>query len=835
MSQVKAGAAYVELLTRDAKLVKGLAAAQRRLQDFGASTKALGASLFALGAAAAAPLGMSAATFAAFDDGMRAVRAVTQATAEDFAKLTEEAKRLGATTSFSASEVATLMTELGRAGFKPDQVIAMTAAVMNLARATGTDATESAGFMAATIRQFGLEAGEATRVADGLTAAANKSFNSVNMLGEALSYAGPVAADANMSLEETLAILGTLGNMGIQGSEAGTALRRLLVLTAAEAEKFTETFGVATADAAGNTRPLVDILGEVAEAANNLPTAERGKKFAEVFGMLGITSASAIGKTAANTKELLAEIQAATGVAASSAAEMESGIGGAFRILKSSVEGVAIAIGEALEGPLRKMTDAASGAFSGLIKWIEANHEAIQNFAKVALGLIAAGAAIFAIGSAFAASGAIIAGVVATLGMVGTLVSVIGSAFALLITPIGATIAGVVALGGYLLTTTGAGGKALDILGAKFGQLFDTASEAIGLIGEALKRGDIAAASRILWAALEIQWLKGVNALTQIWMAAKNAILNITDSLFSSLNSDVADVWGQVETAWVETIDFLSDAWSLFAGGLMSTWHSTVGFIRKAWTRLKSLFDSDIDVEAEVTRINAETDGKIAENAKGTADEIRKRDADRKARLAEISGRGDEIDKKQAERRAQREAEVVKSNEDLAKATEALKLEMALASAESASLDPSEWGADKRAEAKAKDEADNNSTAAIEKAMDNAIGDALNDQINNASNTDDPTKDLEAELKNDVEIANEFRDADAEAEFGDPAASYADTIDEMYRRAESVSDTASTFQAASIRGLGADSLADRQITLLAQIAASTAKTADNTEEGVAFA
>ena len=75
----------------------------------------------------------------------------------------------------------------------------------------------SSGIMAATIRQFGMEAGEATRVADGLTAAANKSFNTVESLGEALSYAGPVAANANMSLEETLAILGTLGNMGIQG------------------------------------------------------------------------------------------------------------------------------------------------------------------------------------------------------------------------------------------------------------------------------------------------------------------------------------------------------------------------------------------------------------------------------------------------------------------------------------------------------------------------------------------------------------------------------------------------------------------------------------------
>ncbi len=109
------------------------------------------------------------------------------------------------------SEVASLMTELGRAGFSPKQIEEMTGAVMNLARATGTDATVSSGIMSATIRQFSLEATDAVRVSDRLTAAANMSFNSVRVLGEALQYAGPVAADANMSLEETLAVLGTLG------------------------------------------------------------------------------------------------------------------------------------------------------------------------------------------------------------------------------------------------------------------------------------------------------------------------------------------------------------------------------------------------------------------------------------------------------------------------------------------------------------------------------------------------------------------------------------------------------------------------------------------------
>jgi len=783
MSQVKAGAAYVELLTRDAKLVKGLASAQKRLQDFGASTKALGASLFAMGAAAATPLGLSVATFAAFDDGMRAVRAVTQATAEDFAKLTAEAKRLGATTSYSASEVAGLMGELGRAGFNPDQIIAMTGAVMNLARATGTDAVLSAGYLGATIKQFGLEANDAVRVADGLTAAANKSANSVESLGEALGYAGPVAADANMSLEETLAVLGTLGNMGIQGSEAGTALRRLLVLTAAEAEKFTATFGVATADAAGNVRPLVDILGEVAEAANNLPTAERGKKFAEVFGMLGITSASAIGKTAANTKELLAEIQGATGVAASSAAEMESGIGGAFRILKSTVEGVAIAIGEALEGPLRKMTDAASGAFSGLITWIEANHEAIQAFAKVALGLVAAGAAIFAIGSAFAISGALISGFMAVAGMVGAIVSGIGTAFAVILSPIGLVTAAVVALGGYLLTSTGAGARALDWLSERFGSLYASASEAIGAIGAALARGDIAAAGAVLWASLNLQWVKGTAALTEYWMAFKDVMLSAADSMIFGIAGAISSGWAAIETGWVETIGFLADAWGLFAGGLAKTWYTVVGFIRKAWVGLKSAFDSDIDVKAEVQKIDEDTAGKIAATTGETNAAISARETDRKARRAEIDagqeGRGEILEDMQGERATARKSAGARSIDEAA---------ANLANAQ------------------------NDLTAALETANNDPAKPAEEMEPTDPEETepDTPPKPAAAETKR------------------------AEMVDEITRRAESVSDTASTFQGAAVRGLGADSLADRQLSLLTQIAAATRKTAENTEEGLAY-
>ncbi|MFG0262179.1 MAG: phage tail tape measure protein [Novipirellula sp. JB048] len=428
----------------------------------------LGTKLMGLGAAAATPLAGSVAIFSNFDDAMRGVAAITQATETQLESLRNTAKKLGATTSYSASEVASLMTELGRAGFKPEQIERMTAAVMNMARATGTDATQASGIMAATIRQFSMEAGDATRVADGLTAAANKSFNTVESLGEALSYAGPVAADANMSLEETLAILGTLGNMGIQGSSAGNAMRRLLTISAAESEKFQAVFGVATKDARGNARSLVDILGEVAAATENMGTAEKAEKLNEVFGLLGITAASSIGKSVADTRKLYKELQNAGGIAAKTSEEMEGGLGGAFRILKSSIEGVAIAIGESLEGSVTKMVNAFSRAASGVIEWINKNQKIVKIAAASAVAIFTIGAALFALGSFAAVASFAVGGLATIFSFIGGAIGVIVSAVGMLFTPLGLVVAAIAALGGYFLYSTGIAGKAIEYLGSVF-------------------------------------------------------------------------------------------------------------------------------------------------------------------------------------------------------------------------------------------------------------------------------------------------------------------------------------------------------------------------------
>lgn len=384
---ILAGRAVVRIGTDNSSLMRGLKQMRENLRKTADFSRKAGMQIALALAVTAAPVGAGIKTFASFDDQMRVVKATSQASADEFGKLTARAKNLGATTSYTATQVASLMTELARAGFDPSQVNKMTGAVLSLAKATSTDATNASGIMAAAIRQFGLAGEDASRVADGLTAAANKTFNTVDALGEALQYAGPVAADFNVSLEDTLAVLGALGNVGIQGSAAGTALRRLFTIVGAESAKMQKIFGVQTKDAAGNARPLIDVLGDIQAATADLGTAARSEKFNEAFGLLGITAASVLSKGAGSVKGLAAEIKAAGGVADATAEEMDAGLGGSFRKLLSAVEGVSIAIGEALSPDLMRISAQFTEVAGKVLAFIERNRDMVRIASAVGVGV----------------------------------------------------------------------------------------------------------------------------------------------------------------------------------------------------------------------------------------------------------------------------------------------------------------------------------------------------------------------------------------------------------------------------------------------------------------
>jgi TP901 family phage tail tape measure protein len=461
----------------------------RSVENVGRSISGVGVKMAAMGAAVGAPLGMAIKQFASFDDAIRATAAVTGNLGPDGAAamsmLTESARQLGATTSFTATEVANLMTELGRAGFSPTEINDMTGAVLDLSRATGTDATKSAGIMAATLRQFGLGAMDAAKAADVLTETANATFTSVEGLGESLKYAGPVAKSLGVSLEDTTAILGVLGNVGIQGSEAGTALRRLSVISAGAGEKLHDLFGVSNQDAAGQMKPLVQILDEINTATRDMPVGERTAKMAKAFGLLGITSANVLSQTAGGVVELADRLKSVDGVAAKTAKAMDSGLGGSMRLARSAVNDTAIEIGSALAPSLQTALAFIQDLANSITVFVKNNQQMVVDLAKTTALVIAGGLALAGLGAAITMVGGIIGAVLSPLGLLAA-----GIAALVIQSP---------ELSAAFTTT--------------FGEVKSIASETMTGIYDAISGGDLGGAMDIAMTGLMAAWLEGTGKL----------------------------------------------------------------------------------------------------------------------------------------------------------------------------------------------------------------------------------------------------------------------------------------------------------------------------------
>ena len=303
---------------------------------------------------------------AGFEDQMAKVGAVSRASSEEMAALEATARELGATTQFTAVQVGQAEQYLAMAGFSAKENIAALPGVLNLAAATATDLGRAADISSDILSAFGLQAEQMTRVADVLALTCATANTNMEFLGDTMKYVAPVARMAGLSLEETAAMAGLLGNVGIKGSQAGTTLKAMLNKMAAptkEAQELFQKLGVTVKDSAGNLRSPVAVLGEMAAGLKNLGTAEQIAAMKTIVGEEAIAGFSeliqkeGIGAIADYARKL----EAGGGSAAEMAARMNDTLAGSLRGLGSAWESVQITVGKLFLPAVRAAVDAVTG------------------------------------------------------------------------------------------------------------------------------------------------------------------------------------------------------------------------------------------------------------------------------------------------------------------------------------------------------------------------------------------------------------------------------------------------------------------------------------------
>lgn len=523
---VKAGKAFVmiEAVDKTAFVFKRIGT---RMKRFASDMNAMGQKLLTRGLAGMLPMVASVKVFANFDDAMRKVEARSGATAEEMRVLRDQAKKLGRETSFTASQIGELQSKLAQKGFDPKKISNMTPAVMDLARAAGEggegDTVIAADLISGTIRAFGMEAKDATHIADVFTTAVNNSNFSLEGLMDGMTKAGPLAADYGMSVEETAATLASMTNLNISASEAGTAMQSFLARMSKS--QFTDQFNSSLAemgkqtikfrDDVGNLRKPLDLLAEIGEVTKDLGTAERGDLLSLLFGVRQFGKAAGGARGAVDAMELLNKLQnESAGNAKKTAETMDSGVGGSLRKFWSAVEGVAIAIGETLAPTIDKLTAFINENLEAFTTWVEQNQGVILAVTGIIAGVIALGVGLMALSLVISLVGT-------AFTVASTALMIFKGLLGILLSPVGlviAAIAGVIAVlyqfsSDFRTIANGIAGFVSEKFSAMAGTLVTTFKGVM----KALNAGDFQGAWDIAIEGLKLTWLQFVDFLKSGW------------------------------------------------------------------------------------------------------------------------------------------------------------------------------------------------------------------------------------------------------------------------------------------------------------------------------
>jgi TP901 family phage tail tape measure protein len=317
-------------------------------------------------------------TGANYEQAITAVGAVGLQTRDQIALLDKEAKRLGATTKFTATESAQAMEIMAKAGFKNQEILAGVGGVLNAAAASGLEMAEVADHVSNVLKGMGLAASDATRVADVLALASSRTNSTIGSLGESMKNVAGTARDLNIPLEDTVAAVALLQDVGLDASVAGSAmnvmLTRMAKPTAGIAAKM-EKFGVSFKDAQGNMLPFQEVLENISSAAaQSGGNMDRVAFLADLVGLRGQKAATKLARLFDEGKvgKLTSELYNAAGVAEEMAKLRMDNLIGDWTLLTSAVDGVQTSLYETQSGPLR-------GMVQGVTKWVNENARLIQS------------------------------------------------------------------------------------------------------------------------------------------------------------------------------------------------------------------------------------------------------------------------------------------------------------------------------------------------------------------------------------------------------------------------------------------------------------------------
>lgn len=623
---VNVGTAVGYLDLDSSKFKNGLKAAQSSLSEFtnksndaGTRFQALGSSLKSVGGAITKTVSLPLLALGAgalkvagdFEAGMSEVSAITGATGKDMQALEKQAKTLGATTKFSARDAAEGIKYFGMAGYDTNQIMSALPSTLNLAAAGNVDLGIACDIVSDAMTGLGMSANETTKFTDIMAATITNSNTSVELMGETLKYVGPVAGTLGIGMGDLSVAIGLMGNAGIKGSQAGTALRAgltNLVKPTKEMKTAMEKYGVELVKNADGSVNMMGTMENLRSTLGGLDQATQAQALATIFGKEAMSAwASVVNASEGDFNKLSDAIANSDGKASDMANTMQNNLKGSIDNMKSAFEGLLITIGERLIPVFRSLVDGITGVFT----WFNNLNPVIQNI------IIGVGGFLAVLGPLLLIVGNVII-FVTKLGMaISTLVTffsaggagagLLATAIAFLTGPIGLTIAAITALIaiGVLLYKNWdeIKAKCIEIWQNNIKPIIETVTNTIKAFLTATWNG-IKAFLSTCWDLIKQLATTTWNGIKTTIETVCNAIKTVITTVWNVVKSTTSTVWNSIKSLIETTINgiksVITNVFNSISSFVTTVWNNVKTGTSSAWNGIKSAVSNGVNAVKNV-------------------------------------------------------------------------------------------------------------------------------------------------------------------------------------------------------------------------------------------
>jgi TP901 family phage tail tape measure protein len=563
-------------------------------------------------------------TAAQFEQSMLTIQTMTGASGDEMQQMSDYATEMGASTVFSSNEAADAMVMLSKAGMSNAEIMGGGLnAALTLATAGEMSLSDAAGTVANSMNQFGLDASQANEATAALAGAANASTADVSDLALGLSQCGTMAASAHWSIQDTTGALGAFAAAGINGSDAGTSLKQMLMSLENPADstaKLMDQLGISLYNQDGSMKSVCQVADMLRDKLGGMSEEQRNSAMATIFGSDAVRVANVLYNEGSEGLQKYIDAASDQNAAQDLAQSKMSGTSGAIEQMNGAVDTAKQKLGEALAPAVQTLAGFIGDLADRFANLPAPVQTAIAVIGGVAAaigpllsivgmmmgGFISLGVAIPMIGAALGAVGSAIGAVVSAISPVGLAIAAVIVVIKLLWdncewfrdgvigiwNAIGTAITTVVtAIGTFLQGAWTAIGAAVTILLTAIQTVFETVWNAIKTVVEAV----ITAIAVVIGTQIYI-WQTIISTalgiIQGIFSTVWNAISGVVSGVLNAISGVVSSVWSAISgfiSAVMGTISgVIAGAWNAISGAVSSAMNAISSTVSGIWNAISS-------------------------------------------------------------------------------------------------------------------------------------------------------------------------------------------------------------------------------------------------------